>query len=1334
MSRMLKAKAPRLLRKHMAELESMLSTAKAPVKEVAAAGLIPLVAKHLLSSDKKLAASAVHSIASITYKCSTSVMKAGCVSKLVELVCEEDGDIARNAIFALSNLAVDFQDQLLSNNALKQILGRLRQLGEPSGKKDWMLWADAMRLITNLINITDKDDSSTKDMVKKTLKIKGDRVELIRILKVSLKCRDQPEIIEDALRGILSLAKLHVCKHCGIPKLLDMEVIPLLTSQFSHSCAKIKKLAVDCIQDVVYNSVLDVSKCRPSPIPPLKQLMQSTNPDLSTCAALVLSNIACEGEEAIEALKSVGLFESMVSLLLNPNTTTELKTEAAWFVINVCGSGARRHLEEIVELGAVHGLSRWVLKTQKDTKMVEETVAALRSVCDILLPKSDELSRLSKRPVPSKVASTDANARAALLPAKDAKAPADKAIKSENKTQAPCKISAETTATAKSAASGSPPLDKTTNDSKLDSGLQNPGKDAGVKAPIAPLSGADAKLHNMLRDEETLDLVSSYVDAAKTLAHFEVSDGLYPSAISTLERIKNENAQAKELLAGPLAGGSRAWLERLSESQLAGILEHLSGRRQLKAKPEDATQKTAEGGGKDASKQPNEASTEASTEAKTKAKTEAKTEAKAAPSADATKGQQDEAPATTPAGQTPASNDSKAQDKAQDKAGNQNPLSDEVNEALANKDRSKMVRVMSRAINMQLQKKLLAHYNRVRVSEQEKRLQQQHGFIDWTIDVMHPQNIKKVKLVSKPFSCGEFKCHVLLYPWGNPNRPEAHKTHLSVYVAVLDIDKKAGRKKGKTPVGLDGIPGRFNLTIKNQAEPAMSVNKGGQHNFTESASDRGFAQMIPLKELLQVGKGFIDSGKIHIKAEITLSVSRGAAAPGTLQTSGVAPKPKGKPGELSESGRRMHLSKCDLSLGESLLVYESWNPAVGKMPPPIQQTQYGQIARTLSDVEKPVSGKHGGNQSLTVVPVDQPGGILRLEPGARVDCRDEFGMWLEAVIEHVDVRGKRVFVHYKNWKDNYDRWIELAGEIGRNSFAHLQTCSRPRPTGRSESKRCLHHPELRQKESAVKSKPLFAENETVRIHTLKPLPRRWVEGTVDRIKDQQVRVKYTIGEETYHWWFHVNHGEIRKLTDKSSDSDPAIHSQLTPSNEKIIREWRASKVRSWESKGKLFAKYNTREKLEIWLDAQCLKARQQLFKKQKEQERAATQQAPPGPKDQPAAQQQEQLQQEQKEAKQKMRRNRRRKKKKGTKQAANGTPGRTGETRKVDGDEFGDIDLGPLDFEKAAMGNRAPTQDDLRHLNMEGIVTGYRSKIKILKDLRNRIGRLSQHLAKLCAA
>jgi hypothetical protein len=35
-----------------------------------------------------------------------------------------------------------------------------------------------------------------------------------------------------------------------------MEIIPLLTGQFSHACYKIKKLAVDCIQDVVYNSVV----------------------------------------------------------------------------------------------------------------------------------------------------------------------------------------------------------------------------------------------------------------------------------------------------------------------------------------------------------------------------------------------------------------------------------------------------------------------------------------------------------------------------------------------------------------------------------------------------------------------------------------------------------------------------------------------------------------------------------------------------------------------------------------------------------------------------------------------------------------------------------------------------------------------------------------------------------------------------------------------------------------------------------------------------------------------------------------------------------------------
>jgi len=1044
MARMLKAKAPRLLRKHMGELETMLSSPKAPVKEVANAGLIPLVAKHLLSSDRKLAASAVHAIASITYKCSTSVMKAGCVSKLVELVCDEDGEIARNAIFALSNLAVDFQSQLLSNNALKQILWRLKQLGEPTNKKCWMLWADAMRLITNLVNITDKDDNHTKEMVKKTLKHKGDRQELIRVLKVSLSGRDQVDVVEDALRGILSLAKLHVCKHCGIPKLLDMEIIPLLTAQFNHSCYKIKKLAVDCIQDVVYNSVLDVSKCRPSPIQPLKELMHNQNQELSTCAALVLSNIACEGEQAIEALKAVGLFESMVSLLLNPHTSTELKTEAAWFVINVCGSGARRHLEEIVELGAVHGLSRWVLKQQKDTKMVEETVAALRSVCDMLLPKQDQITRYH---APQIEPHPDSNN--------------DQVLKSSvSNSQHPPHAHGYSPRTAASSIAGGGA-----------GASSSPGQDDAA-------NGSEIKLQSMLPEDEAMDLVSSYVSAAKVLAHFEVSDGVYPSALETLDRIRNVNHAAKELLEGPLAGGSRAWLARLTGAQLEGILEHLTGRRLYDYDPRQQSLSQIDS----KSDNSNANSIAALSVGDQKKRNLDMYKAISVPLQPAVRGE------IAPRG---AQGDAKAElsEPAKEVAVLSSGV---VSETLAQR-KEKLVAVMSHAIQSQLQGKLLAHYNQVRQCEREKQLHEQHGSIKWTVDVMHPSNIKQTKLTSNQFDCGDLKCHVLLYPWGNPNRPEAHKTHLSVYVAVLDIEKSATRKsnaegavndKDETipeevpggAAGADGLPGRFQLTIVNQADPSKSVSKGGKHTFTELASDRGFAQMIPLKELLQVGKGFIVGGKISIKAEITLSVSHSggaaaASAPGPLTQI----RPRKHNGRVSEGGALVPTEQVPL-----------WREGAAAAPPPTH----------LSALVGGPGGEFNSTDHYIIVPAaDRPRGTIKLRAGLKVDCRDKYGMWLEATILRVQPQKSLVHVHFNKWGDNWDQEISVEeGGIGRHFFGNFQTCSGPRPQNRAEigakcpnsdhQQHTNHHQTHRVSNTNRNAAPLYAEGDTGKLKFL----------------------------------------------------------------------------------------------------------------------------------------------------------------------------------------------------------------------------------------------------------
>jgi len=91
----------------------------------------------------------------------------------------------------------------------------------------------------------------------------------------------------------------------------------------------------------------------------------------------------------------------------------------------------------------------------------------------------------------------------------------------------------------------------------------------------------------------------------------------------------------------------------------------------------------------------------------------------------------------------------------------------------------------------------------------------------------------------------------------------------------------------------------------------------------------------------------------------------------------------------------------------------------------------------------------------------------------------------------------------------------------------------------------------------------------------------------------------------FQYWFHVEHGEVQKLSNSEIDMKDF---QLTPRNEKIISEWRTQKIAQWENKGKLAQKYPSREKLDLWLDAQCLRASEQLFKKQREQQQQEQQQ------------------------------------------------------------------------------------------------------------------------------
>eukprot|EP00954_Amorphochlora_amoebiformis_P030963 1395464-Amorphochlora_amoeboformis.AAC.1 len=176
---------------------------------------------------------------------------------------------------------------------------------------------------------------------------------------------------------------------------------------------------------------------------------------------------------------------------------------------------------------------------------------------------------------------------------------------------------------------------------------------------------------------------------------------------------------------------------------------------------------------------------------------------------------------------------------------------------------------------------------------------------------------------------------------------------------------------------------------------------------------------------------------------------------------------------------------------------------------------------------------------------------------------------------------------------------------------------------------------------------MYAEGDSVRVYKVRPPPRKWVKGTVDKVRHQQVRVRYVADGQPTQYWFHVDHGEVQKVSNHWKRTR-RLNSNLILRNPPARRErgyeglpwlelygswvglsrlgsgkgfgqrgskgrldsqrfscvvlfqWRAQRVKQWENKGKLAQKYPTRDKLELWLDAQCLKARQQLFKKQRE--------------------------------------------------------------------------------------------------------------------------------------
>mmetsp|Transcript_13987 Transcript_13987/g.19412 ORF Transcript_13987/g.19412 Transcript_13987/m.19412 type:complete len:545 (-) Transcript_13987:156-1790(-) len=127
---------------------------------------------------------------------------------------------------------------------------------------------------------------------------------------------------------------------------------------------------------------------------------------------------------------------------------------------------------------------------------------------------------------------------------------------------------------------------------------------------------------------------------------------------------------------------------------------------------------------------------------------------------------------------------------------------------------------------------------------------------------------------------------------------------------------------------------------------------------------------------------------------------------------------------------------------------------------------------------------------------------VEMEKGNFLDCRDAYGMWLEAEI--VQVRRQEVLIHYCQWDSKWDEWVP---KEDRFRFAPFHKLS-------------LHGTQAK-----------FKKDDKVVVWGAHQ-KRKWQVGSVTDMKNQQVKVTYWARRErggerqSNDYWYHVESPEI----------------------------------------------------------------------------------------------------------------------------------------------------------------------------------------------------------------
>ncbi len=142
------------------------------------------------------------------------------------------------------------------------------------------------------------------------------------------------------------------------------------------------------------------------------------------------------------------------------------------------------------------------------------------------------------------------------------------------------------------------------------------------------------------------------------------------------------------------------------------------------------------------------------------------------------------------------------------------------------------------------------------------------------------------------------------------------------------------------------------------------------------------------------------------------------------------------------------------------------------------------------------------NRAIPAVAVS--GGLV-LTKSLYVDVRDHVGKWLEAEIAECD--DKKLLVHFVGWDAKWNEWIDRKDSDFRLTDFHRFSAGVMTP----------------------EQAEIYRKDAWIEVYAVRPPPRRWLYGKINKIDGGQLQVTYLVDQKLYQYWFHAASSEISPL-------------------------------------------------------------------------------------------------------------------------------------------------------------------------------------------------------------